>query len=281
MIRETYKGRQLKATKGKSYGKSRILVNGTECGEWLGTQVDVIEWAKRTIDDVDSRPFEGRWAECWYEPGTYELNEIGHVAAPGGVCSCDLCKTEPWNSCQNITAGGVCVCDHCMKPYRAEKPAAAEVEEVATQTETAETVAMPALTWVDTTDRYLRPYAHANRWEIAANGTTYTVERSMSAYHIWNDGEWLGMHGNKADVEAAITALAAAEEVVEEVTKTEETSDADVVKAFEAKADEIAKANGWTISHAETVMLRYLRDTSPAEAATIAEALLQRTRQAA
>lgn len=118
MIRETYKGRQLKAVKGKAYGKSRITVNGTECGEWLGTQADVIEWAKRTIDDVDSRPFEGRWAECWYAPGTYELNEIGHVTAPGGVCSCDLCKTEPWNSCQNRTAGGVCVCDYCMKPYR-------------------------------------------------------------------------------------------------------------------------------------------------------------------
>jgi len=58
-------------------------------------------------------------------------------------------------------------------------------------------------------------------------------------------------------------------------------TDADVLKAFEAKADEVAKANGWTIARAETVMLRYLRDTSPAEAATIAEALLQRTRQAA
>lgn len=130
MIRETYKGRQLKAVKGKSYGKTQITVNGAECGEWLGTQADVIEWAKRTIDDVDSRPFEGRWAECWYAPGTYELNEIGHVTAPGGTCSCDLCKTEPWNSCQNITAGGVCVCHHCMKPYLAdtvEEPVAADV----------------------------------------------------------------------------------------------------------------------------------------------------------
>jgi hypothetical protein len=123
MIRETYKGRQLKVVKGKTYGKSRITVNGTECGEWFGTQADVIEWAKRTIDDADSRPFEGRWNECWYEPGTYELNEIGHVTAPGGTCSCDRCKTEPWNSCQNITAGGVCVCHYCMKPYLAEKPA--------------------------------------------------------------------------------------------------------------------------------------------------------------
>lgn len=55
-------------------------------------------------------------------------------------------------------------------------------------------------------------------------------------------------------------------------------TDTDVLKAFEAKADEIAKKNGWTLAHTETVMLRYLRDTSPAEAATIAEALLQRTR---
>lgn len=185
MIRETYKGRQLKATKGKSYANSRITVNGTDCGEWLGTQADVVEWAKRTIDDVDSRPFEGRWNECWYAPGTYELNEIGHVTAPGGTCSCDLCKTEPWNSCQNITAGGVCVCDHCMKPH-----------------------------------------------------------------------------------------LADSTEKVEEVP--ESATDADIVRAFESKADEGANTNGWTIARAETVMLRYLRDTSPAEAATIATALTAR-----
>ena len=58
---------------------------------------------------------------------------------------------------------------------------------------------------------------------------------------------------------------------------THATTDADVITAFEAKADEIAKANGWTISRAETVMLKSLRDASPAEAATIAAALAQRT----
>lgn len=261
MIRETYKGRQLKAVKGKTYGKSRITVNGTECSEWLGTQADVIEWAKRTIDDVDARPFEGRWAECWYEPGTYELNEIGHVAAPGGVCSCDLCKTEPWNSCQSITAGGVCVCDHCMKPYLADSTEKAEV-------------ATPKITWNDKTDRYLRPYADASRWEVVANGTVYMVERSMSAYHLWSDGDWGGMYANKAEVEAAITALAPTEGTAE--GETEEASDADVVKAFETKAGEIAKTNGWTLARTETVMLRFLRDTSPAEAATTAAALQKR-----
>jgi hypothetical protein len=268
MIRETYNGRQLKAVKGKTYGKSRITVNGTECGEWFGTQADVIEWAKRTIDDVDSRPFEGRWNECWYEPGTYELNEHGHVVAPGGICSCDYCEKRRIQPCANITAGGVCVCDHCMKPYLADS-----IEKV-------EAVA-PEIAWNDKTDRYLRPYADASRWEIAANGTVYMVERSMSAYHIWSDGEWLGMYANKADVEAAITALAPTEEAVQKATGNGEASDADIVAAFEAKADEIAKANGWTITRSEAVMLRYLRDTSPAEAATIAEALLQRTRQAA
>jgi hypothetical protein len=190
MIRETYKGRQLKAVKGKAYGKSRISVNGTECGEWLGTQADVIEWAKRTIDDVDSRPFEGRWNECWYAPGTYELNEHGHVTAPGGTCSCDYCERRRVQPCANITAGGQCVCDHCMKPYLAEKPAPS---------------AAPA-------------------------------KEAPS-----------------------------------------ETTDTDLLAAFEAKADEISKANGWTIARTETVMLRYLRDTSPAEAATIAAALQTRS----
>lgn len=103
MIRVTYKGRQLKAVKGNSFGKSRIFVNGVDRGEWLGTEAAQIESAKRTIDDVDSRPFEGRWGQEWYAPGTYELNEHDHVVAPGGVCSCDYCVTrrEPAAKTQN------------------------------------------------------------------------------------------------------------------------------------------------------------------------------------
>lgn len=134
MIRETYKGRQLKAVKGKSYANSRISVNGTDCGEWFGTQADVIEWAKRTIDDVDSRPFEGRWVECWYAPGTYELNEHGHIVAPGGICSCNYCKERRIQPCADITVCGVCVCDHCMKPYLAA-PAETSAEEVGTESQ--------------------------------------------------------------------------------------------------------------------------------------------------
>lgn len=255
MIRETYKGRQLKAVKGKTYGKSRITVNGTECGEWFGTQADVIEWAKRTIDDVDSRPFEGRWNECWYAPGTYELNEIGHVTAPGGACSCNLCKTEPWNSCQNITAGGVCVCHYCMKPHLAdstEAPKSAKSE----------------ITWTDRTNYRNAPsHRQANLWDVTVSGKTYRVERAPGAYHVWSGLAWVGMYATPADVETAITP---------DEQDDSETTDNDVIAAFETKADEIAKANSWTIAHTENVVLRFLRDTSPDEAATIAAALQTR-----
>lgn len=140
---------------------------------------------------------------------------------------------------------------------------------------------MAAIEWTDKTNRRMRPYADADRWEVVANGETYLVERTMHyAHHVWTtDGDWLGMYASKEEVEVAIAAHTPAEETVE--GEAQETTDTDVVAAFEAKADEIAKANGWTIAHTETVMLRYLRDTSPAEAATIAAALSQRTRQAA
>ncbi|MFI7096755.1 hypothetical protein [Streptomyces lydicus] len=139
---------------------------------------------------------------------------------------------------------------------------------------------MAAIEWTDKTDRRMRPYADADRWEVVANGKTCLVERTMHyAYHVWSDGDWLGMYATPEAVEAGIAAHTPSEDQAE--PEVQECTDADIVKAFEAKADEIAKANGWTITRAETVMLRYLRDTSPAEAATIAEALLQRTRQAA
>jgi len=281
MIRETYKGRKLKAVKGKAYGKSRISVNGTECGEWFGTQEDVIKWAKGTIDDVDARPFEGRWAECWYEPGTYELNEIGHIAAPGGVCSCDLCKTEPWNSCRNITAGGVCVCQYCMKSRLADSTEKAEetAEEVADTAEEVQATASEALMGhvVKVTPEMTgltgaRPYLlRVTRVDV--------VSATSGLVHV--HGDKLRLDGTLSREKRPAKAATFMPGWQERLEIVEERTDADVLKAFETKADEIAKTNGWTIARAETVMLRYLRDTSPAEAATVAEALQQRTRQAA
>ncbi|WP_329330797.1 hypothetical protein OIU81_03130 [Streptomyces sp. NBC_01454] len=137
---------------------------------------------------------------------------------------------------------------------------------------------MNAITWTDETDRRLRPYASANRWAVTLDAKTYKVERMPAAYHVWDGLDWLGMYVDQEDVEAAITAHAPAEEAEVEA---EGATDADVLAAFEAKANEVAKANQWTIARAETVMLAYLRDHSPAEAATIAAALLGRMGRAA
>jgi hypothetical protein len=192
MIRETYKGRKLKVVKGRGadYGYSSATLNGVDLGKHMGDEAAAIQWMKGTIDHADEVGMgEGRYGGEWYAPGTFELNEHGHVVAPGGICSCGYCEERRIQPCANIKVDGKCVCDHCMKPYFAEKPAPVETP---------------------------------------------------------------------------------AEEAPSEAT------DGDVLAAFEAKADEISKANGWTIARTENVMLRYLRDTSPAEAATIAAALQTR-----
>lgn len=54
---------------------------------------------------------------------------------------------------------------------------------------------------------------------------------------------------------------------------TTQTTDADILAAWTTKTVEIAKDNGWTLDRTQTVMLDYLRDTDPAAAATIADAL--------
>jgi hypothetical protein len=65
------------------------------------------------------------------------------------------------------------------------------------------------------------------------------------------------------------------------VVLTQDSTDADIIRAFEAKADEVARENDWTLARAESVMLRFLRDTAPAEAATIAAALQLRRKLSA
>ncbi|QES45179.1 hypothetical protein DEJ49_33090 [Streptomyces venezuelae] len=120
MIRETYKGRKIKVVKGRGsdYGYTRVTLNGTDLGKHLGDEAAALRWIRSTIDHADQMGMgNGRYGAEWYEPGTFELNEVGHVVASGGVCSCTYCERKPWNSCQNITAGGVCVCDHCMKQH--------------------------------------------------------------------------------------------------------------------------------------------------------------------
>jgi len=132
---------------------------------------------------------------------------------------------------------------------------------------------MNAITWTDRTDYRNTPsHREANVWDVTVNGKAYRVERAPGAYHVWDGLDWVGMYATTTDVEAAITP---AEQ------DNSEATDSDVLAAFEAKADEIAKANGWTLTRTENVMLRFLRDTSPAEAATIAAALQTRRNLAA
>lgn len=67
MIRETYKGRTIKVVKGKTASRVRIVVNGTDLGEWIGSEVGELDWAKRTINAVDADDRPGRpYADCWY-----------------------------------------------------------------------------------------------------------------------------------------------------------------------------------------------------------------------
>jgi hypothetical protein len=130
--------------------------------------------------------------------------------------------------------------------------------------------AAPTIQWADQTNRQLRPYASANRWTLTCGTKEYLVERTIHAYHLWDGDEWIGMYATTAEVEAAATPSAD--------VAPEQATDADVITAFEAKADEAAAVNGWTIGHAESVMLRFLRDSNPDEAATIAAALQRRTK---
>lgn len=135
---------------------------------------------------------------------------------------------------------------------------------------------MSAIEWTDKTNYQGAPlYRTANTWEITDGTKTYKVEQCGGAYHVWDGFEWVGMYATKEDVETAVQPI---DSGAEEATAA---GDADIVKAFEAKAICVAKDNGWTITKAQTVMLAYLRDTSPAEAATIAEALQRHLRRAA
>lgn len=50
----------------------------------------------------------------------------------------------------------------------------------------------------------------------------------------------------------------------------------DVVLAFNAKTEQVAAQNGWTVAHAKTVMFAFLQDNDPETAKTIAIAMAVR-----
>ena len=135
-------------------------------------------------------------------------------------------------------------------------------------------------TWTDRTDYRNAPlHRSASHWDVTAEGKTFQVDRTPGAYHLSSaDGiDWFGSYVAPTDIEAAIAELIAAEAPAEEIEpEAESATDEDIVRAFDVKAVQIARANGWTLARTQVVMLRYLRDTTPAEAITIAAALESR-----
>jgi hypothetical protein len=120
MIRETYKGRKLKVVKGRGadYGYSRATLNSVDLGKHMGDEAAALRWMKGTIDHADQVGMGGgRYGAEWYAPGTFELNEHGHVVTPGGICSCGYCEERRIQPCADIKVDGKCVCDHHMKQY--------------------------------------------------------------------------------------------------------------------------------------------------------------------
>lgn len=94
MTRETYKGRKLTVRKGREYGTTVVTCNG----EHFATpstydQAAALEYARRTIDYVDSEPVNGdKWPANYYAPGTYEMcPEDIHPQAIGGPCLHTTC----------------------------------------------------------------------------------------------------------------------------------------------------------------------------------------------
>jgi len=149
MIRETYKGRQLKVTKGREFGYARAAVNGVDLGHHMGDEAAALRWMKGTIDHADEAGMgAGRYGAEWYAPGTYELNEHGHVVAPGGICTCGYCEERRLQPCADIKVDGKCVCDHCMKPYLTDSTEQADeaAEEVAITVEDVQAAASETLT---------------------------------------------------------------------------------------------------------------------------------------
>lgn len=110
MIRTTYKGRELKVLAARRPGQYRIQVNGHQIHNGLETVAEVyaLDWIRNIIDDIDRRgpgnnPYETQ--PLWYEPGTYRLNQAGHVIGlDGSGCICDGCLMNPARNALAVTA---------------------------------------------------------------------------------------------------------------------------------------------------------------------------------
>lgn len=94
MITETYKGRKIRIVKGRGndFGYSRVTLNGTELGKWLGDEARVLQSLHGYIDVADRTGINGdKYGVEWYAPGTFEVCENGHPKEIGGECLHSYC----------------------------------------------------------------------------------------------------------------------------------------------------------------------------------------------
>jgi hypothetical protein len=97
MITETYRGRKIKARKGREWGTILLTCNGEDIGSRDGTDLSkAVASVKAWIDFIDLKPVNGdRWSAHWYAPGTYEMCPEGiHPQEIGGQCQHSSCVAK-------------------------------------------------------------------------------------------------------------------------------------------------------------------------------------------
>lgn len=97
MKTETYKGRRLKAVKGRGrdFGYTRTFVNGTEQHRHLGDEDGALRSLHSCIDHADEVGVgSGRYGPHWYAPGAFELCDAGHAKPLDGPCGHPYCVEQ-------------------------------------------------------------------------------------------------------------------------------------------------------------------------------------------
>lgn len=120
MKTETYRGRRLKALRGRGRDSGYTLgwVGGVEKIRHLGDEDGALRSLRGFVDHADEVGVaSGRYGAEWYAPGTYELCGHGHAKPLDGLCGHPYCAERRLRPCADIRVGGTCVCDHCMQPY--------------------------------------------------------------------------------------------------------------------------------------------------------------------
>lgn len=132
MIRTTYRGRAIKvlAARGKPHHRKMVINGHTINHGWQGDDVQALAWFKQIIDQMDAAGGPGICAERlhytaphWWEPGTFDVNPIGHACQPGGVCLCSQCVIADADGGKARYAPlAPDACQHCHEGHDSHNP---------------------------------------------------------------------------------------------------------------------------------------------------------------